>query len=67
MDFVGSSKIRRVPDIGFFFTPSYNKYLALPTTSIVSVAISNKTRFEEWHASLVVAGCVTPMTFLMFG
>ena len=49
--FVGSSKIGRVPDPGLFFTPSYNKRLALPTAGIVSVAISSKTRFVEWHAS----------------
>ena len=54
--FVGSSKIGRVPDPGLFFTPSYNKRLALPTAGIVSAAISSKTRFVEWHASR--DGCV---------
>ena len=49
--FVGSSKIGRVPDLGLFFTPSYNKRLALPNAGIVSAVISNKTRFVEWHAS----------------
>jgi len=51
LDFVGSGKIGRVPDPGLFSTPSYNKCLALPTASIVSVAISSKTGFVEWHAS----------------
>ena len=43
LNFVGSGKIGRVPDPGLFSTPSYNKHLALPTTGIVSAAISSKT------------------------
>ena len=51
LDFVDSGKIRRVPDPGHFFTPSYNKCSAFPTAGIVPKAISNKTGFLEWHAS----------------
>ena len=43
LDFVGSSKIGKVPDPGLFSTPSYNKRLALSITGIVSAAISSKT------------------------
>ena len=50
LDFVDSGKIGRVPDLGHFFTPSYNKHLAFPTASIVSAAISSKTEFLEWNA-----------------
>ena len=50
-DFFGSSKIERVPDSSLFSTPTFNKRLVLPTASIVSAAISNKTGFAEWHAS----------------
>ena len=50
LDFVGSSKIGRVLDPGLFSTPSYNKRLAFPTVGILFTAISNKTRFTEWHA-----------------
>ena len=51
-DFVGSSKIGRVYDSSLFSTPRFNKRLALPTASIVSTAISSKTGFTEWHASI---------------
>ena len=52
LDFVGSSKIGRVLDPSLFSTPRFNKHLALPTASIVSIAISSKTGFMEWHASI---------------
>ena len=51
LNFVGFGKIWRVPNLGLFSTPFYNKCLALPTTGIVSAAISNKTGFTKWHAS----------------
>ena len=50
-DFVGSGKIGRVLNPDIFSAPSYNKRLALPTASIVSVVISSKIGFVEWHAS----------------
>ena len=34
-----------------FFTPTFNKRLALPPAGIVSAIISSKTGFAEWHAS----------------
>ena len=51
MDFVGSGKIGKVPNPSIFSTPTFNKCLALPTTSIISVAISSKIGFTKWHAS----------------
>ena len=51
MDFVGSGKIGKVPNPSLFSTPTFNKWLALPTTSIIFVAISSKTGFTKWHAS----------------
>ena len=50
-NYIGSSKIRRVPNPNILSGPTSNRCLSLPTTGIVSVAISNKTRFVEWHAS----------------
>ena len=49
-DFVGSGKIGKVLNPDILSAPSYNKRLALPTASIISVVISSKTRFVEWHA-----------------
>lgn len=49
-NFVGSGKIGRVLNLGIFSTPSYNRCLALPTTSIVFATIKNKTGVAEWHA-----------------
>ena len=51
MNFVGFAKIGRVPNPGFFSTPSYNKRLVFTIAGIMSVAISSKTEFVEWHAS----------------
>ena len=51
MNFVGSGKIMRVPNLDLFSTPFYNKRLALPIASIVSATISNKIGFAKWHAS----------------
>ena len=51
-DYIGSSKIGRVPDPSILFAPTSNSRLTLPTASIVSTAISSKTGFVEWHASM---------------
>ena len=51
LDFVGSGTIRKVLDPDLFSTPSYTKRLALLTAGVVSVAISSKTRFVEWHVT----------------
>ena len=51
LDFVGSGKIGKVPNPSLFSTPTFNKWLALPTTSIIFVAISSKTGFTKWYAS----------------
>ena len=50
-DYVGSVKIERVPNPNILSTPTANRRLSLPTAGIVSIAISSKTRFAEWHAS----------------
>ena len=51
MDYIGSSKIGRVPDPSILFALTSNSRLTLLTASIVSTAISSKTGFVEWHAS----------------
>ena len=51
MDYIGSSKIGRVPDPSILFALTSNSRLNLLTASIVSTAISSKTGFVEWHAS----------------
>ena len=66
MDFVGSNKIGRIPDLDLFSTPSYNKCLALPTVGIVSATISSKTGFVG-DMPLREARCAMPMTALMLG
>ena len=50
-DYVGSDVIGRVPNPAISFAMTSNKRLSLPTTGIVSVAMSSKTGFVEWHAS----------------
>ena len=49
--YVDSSTIGRVLDPNIMSTPTSNKRLSLPTASIVSIAISCKIGFMEWHAS----------------
>ena len=51
VDYVGSSKIEKVPNPDILSTLLSNKRLSLPTTGIVSAVISSKTGFTEWHAS----------------
>jgi len=51
VDYVGSGQIERVPNPDILFAPIVNRRLSLPTTGIVSAAISSKTGFAEWHAS----------------
>ena len=51
VDYVGSGKIERVPNPDILFAPTSKRHLSLPTASIVSTVISNKTEFAEWHAS----------------
>ena len=51
VDYVGFGKIERVPNPDILFAPTSNRHLSLPTASIVSTVISNKTEFAEWHAS----------------
>ena len=51
VDYVGSGKIERVPNPDILFAPTSKRHLSLPTASIVSIVISNKTEFAEWHAS----------------
>ena len=46
-DFVGSGKFARVLNSGLFFTPVFNKRLALPTASIFSAVISSKIGFAK--------------------
>ena len=50
-DYVGSGKIRRVPDPSILSASTSNRHLSLPTAGIVFVAISSKIGFVEWHAS----------------
>ena len=50
-NYVGSSKMGRVPIPSILSAPTSNRRLTLPTTSIVSAILSSKTRFVEWHAS----------------
>ena len=50
-DFVDSGKIGRVPDLSLFFALNFNRCLALSTIGVVSIAVSSKTGFAEWHAS----------------
>ena len=50
-DYVGSGAIGKVPNPAISTTTISNKCLSLPTTSIVSAAVSSKTGFAEWHAS----------------
>ena len=51
VDYVGSGKIERVPNPDILFAPTSKRHLSLPTASIVSIVISKKTEFAEWHAS----------------
>ena len=50
-DYVGSNVIRRVLNFAISSTTTSNKCLSLPTAGIVSVVVSSKTGFAEWHAS----------------
>ena len=50
-DYVGSDVIGRVPNLAISFAMTSNKRLSLPTTGIVSAAVSSKIGFAEWHAS----------------
>jgi len=50
VDYVGSSKIERVPNPDILSAPTINKRLSLPTAGIVFAATSSKTGFAEWHA-----------------
>ena len=56
-DYVGSDVIGRVPNPAISFAMTSNKRLSLPTTGIVSAAMSSKIGFVEWHASR--GSCVT--------
>ena len=47
----GSGTIRETPNPSISSAPTSNKRLSLPTTGIVSAAVSSKTGFAEWHAS----------------
>ena len=51
VDYVGSGSVRETPSLSIASAPTSNRRLSLPTAEIVSAAISNKTRFAEWHAS----------------
>ena len=51
VDYVGSGTVRETPDPSIVSAPTSNRRLSLPTAGIVSAAVSNKTRFAEWHAS----------------
>ena len=50
-DYVGSNVIGRVLNFAISSTTTSNKCLSLPTVGIVSVVVSSKTGFAEWHAS----------------
>ena len=45
VDYVGSGKIERVPNLDIPSALTSKRRLSLPTTGIVSVAISSKTKF----------------------
>ena len=51
VDYVGSGSVRETPSLSIASAPTSNRRLSLPTVGIVSVAISSKTGFAEWHAS----------------
>ena len=51
IDYVGSGLVRETPNLSIASAPTSNRRLSLPTAGIVSAAVSNKTRFAEWHAS----------------
>ena len=51
LDYVGSDVIGRVPNPAISSAPTSNKCLSLPIAGIVSVVVSSKTGFVEWHAS----------------
>ena len=50
-NYVEIGKIGRVLDPNILSAPISNRRLSFLTTGIVSIAISNKTGFVEWHAS----------------
>ena len=50
-DYVGSNVIGRVLNFAISSTTTSNKCLSLPIAGIVSVVVSSKTGFAEWHAS----------------
>jgi len=50
-DYVGPTKIGRVPNPNILSASTSNKRLSLPTADIVSATISSKIGFTEWHAS----------------
>ena len=51
VDYVGSDIIGKVSNPAISSIPTSNKRLSLPTASIVSVVVSSKIGFAEWHAS----------------
>ena len=51
VDYVSSGTIGRVLNPDISSAPTSNKRLSLPTTGIVSAAVSSKTGFAEWHVS----------------
>ena len=50
-DYVGSNAIGRVPNPAISSATISNKCFSLPTAVIVSIVVSSKTGFTEWHAS----------------
>ena len=51
VDYVGSGTIRETPNPSISSASISNKCLSLPTAGIVSIVVSSKTGFMEWHAS----------------
>ena len=49
--YVGSGMIRETPNPSISSTSISNKHLSLPTARIVSIVVSSKIGFVEWHAS----------------
>ena len=50
-NYVEIGKIGRVPDPNILSAPTSNRRLSFLTADIVSITISSKTGFVEWHAS----------------
>ena len=65
-NYVGSSKMGRVPIPSILYAPTSNRRLTLPTTSIVSAIISR--RQDLWNGMLLkVVGYVMCKIFLRLG